>query len=67
MQTTGACQVGTDSPGSQRGLQPFMRVVVRPRCCAFLLYYVSCQPSSLLVRLTMNTNSEEGSWSEGRR
>jgi hypothetical protein len=33
MQTTGACQVGTDSPGSQRCLRPCMRVVVHPRCC----------------------------------
>jgi hypothetical protein len=33
IQTTGACQVGTSSAGSQRRLRSCMRAVVRSRCC----------------------------------
>ena len=33
MQTTGACQVGTSSAGSQRCLGSCVRAVVRPCCC----------------------------------
>jgi hypothetical protein len=55
MQTTGACQVGTSSAGSQRCLRSCMRAVVRPRCCTSCCTELThtCQGGS--VRLPLAT------------
>jgi hypothetical protein len=42
MRTTGACQVGTSSAGSQRCLRSCMRAVVRPCCCTFCCTRLTC-------------------------
>ena len=55
MQTTGVCQVGTSSPGSQRCLHSCMRAVVRPCCCMYCCTDLTLTRQDNSVRLPSAT------------